>query len=928
MDPIRYLAREVEQLKKADRDKGSTPQLGTSSIENGTLGVNENGVLKQTIGMQPDGTNVTVAFNGPTPPTPSTPTVESLSEAVKISWDGLWVGGAFAPLDLSRIDVHIVSDTATNPLTTPPVATIAAAGWGEASVPVAAGNYYAVLVAWTMSGQYAISNYSAIATSLPTTVPSSDGLAPEASPVATLRQFAVSALAWKLVPLANPDPQTYRVYAGLTGFVPGVANLVYEGPNTEGRFDRIGAALLMPTDTALPSPQYVVRVIARDADDSAAIGAESNAVSARRADNYDISALYAYFGDVEVGQLTSGTVNASMILAGEIFAQVALARAGISGTDGFVSFGPDGSQIMSVPIVPDENGKIAAFLRAALTATSLTVEDFLALRGVNNEFSKGSVTTLATGTTRPSSPPQPSIDYQLKSRFFGSLAWGQTGFAKDGSTYWVASSFFGGSLAQFAETADSFDLLANYDLGSNINPVGVTVLGANVYVLASDGSRTTGDFGNYYVRRYDKTTGAFVDEWRYQPAGTSTGVYSNYRPTIGNDGTDIIIAQCANQNTAPGNYPVIRRYVPATGSLIGTAATSIVVADHLTSINVGTFDLGLTAYYLTREGSSTASAIVNSASDGSLNFPLPKTSGKQFLIWDGTIFKTLTDDGVYLHTQHFWTSTALDRWWVAHSWFDNNLTNGLHETSISNKVSFPMKKRARLTITAPPLPAATGGPDDVTGVRIYHGQGVSTPTDVNMKRALAEIPDGVTTVQYTTTMDRSTSANTGTPAPFPMSVPARIQSSVGGMVMSGDGNLVVPTARAKYSSGDGGATDTSSGSSTYKPIPSSGLVFVAPASGVVVIHMSAISRTSTNSIAAVMTFEVRTGATIGAGTIVRSPIEFISNAGTEYLRMGATDIAEGLTPGETYNVQGVFRSSTAGTVVTCARATFVLQPSL
>jgi hypothetical protein len=619
--------------------------------------------------------------------------------------------------------------------------------------------------------------------------------------------------------LPNADPQTYEVYAGVPGFAPGPGNLVYKGPSTNGRFDRIGDTLLMPADTAVVIPEYVVRILASDADGPATAGIsdESNAVSPRRADNYDISAMYAYFGEIEVSQLKAGTMDASIVLAAEIFTAASGARAGISNTDGFVSWGPpttaypSGEPILSVPILPDENGQIAAFLRAALQATSLTVDDFLALRGTNNEFSKASITTLATGTTSPQSPPQPSIDWELKPRSFGSsLTYAGQGWAKDGGNYWVASSFFGGQLDVFTENTGSFDWVSGYSLGSSIRPTGCTVLGSYVYVLCRDESRAVGGFGKFYVRKYDKGTGVFNSEWQYQPSGTTTGLYSDFDPTIGTDGTDIIIVQCPN-SSGSGLDPVIRRYSP-TGALIGTIATGLSIADHYTSVSVGTFDLGTTVYYLTRRNGPSAYAIAGGAHDTTRTFPLPVSSGNHGTLWDGTIFKTLTDSGVYLHSQHMWTATTSDRWWVAHSWYDSNATGGLHETLISTKVSYLMKKRARLTISTPPIPAATGGTDDVTGVRIYHGLGSTAPSDANMKRGLVDLPNGVSTATYSTVMDRSTSSNTGTPGPFPSSTPALVQSAIGGLLLGGDGSFAAPMKLQSRShelvTGTGAATAT------------------------------------------------------------------------------------------------------------------------
>lgn len=186
MDPVAYLAREIEQLKKSQRDKGSTPQLGTSSIENGTLlEYNADGTLVGAIGRQVDGTHTQVSFNGPPPPAPTVPTVELLNGSVRVTWDGQFVDGSVAPMDLARIDVHIFT-ASVDPMTTPPRFSIMAQGWGDTSIPLIPDTYNAVLVAWTQSGMYTISGQSAPFTALPITV---DLSVLEASQAATQAQL-------------------------------------------------------------------------------------------------------------------------------------------------------------------------------------------------------------------------------------------------------------------------------------------------------------------------------------------------------------------------------------------------------------------------------------------------------------------------------------------------------------------------------------------------------------------------------------------------------------------------------------------------------------------------------------------------------------------------------------------------------------------
>lgn len=158
MTALRDLAKRLALIEKAQRNASSTAQLGNSSFASGAIEqYGPEGQIVQIVGTQPDDTYTQTSINGPTPPTPTAPTVQVQPIAARISWDGQWLGGAVAPLDLARIDVYVVDDVATDPLTVPSRGSINAAGWGDSPIPLAPGTYFAYLVAWTQSGKYATS---------------------------------------------------------------------------------------------------------------------------------------------------------------------------------------------------------------------------------------------------------------------------------------------------------------------------------------------------------------------------------------------------------------------------------------------------------------------------------------------------------------------------------------------------------------------------------------------------------------------------------------------------------------------------------------------------------------------------------------------------------------------------------------------------
>ncbi|MEU1015369.1 hypothetical protein [Streptomyces sp. NPDC005898] len=144
----------LARLEKLVQTMIRAPKLVNASLENGAVDVyDENGSLRAVIGQQPDGTSGVTAVNGPRPPMPSPAVVEPVLGGVRITWDGAFAGGQPAPLDLSRVQVHVLSSRAGQPDLRWPTTTIEAAS--GASVTVAVNHYGPVwvrLVAVNTSG--------------------------------------------------------------------------------------------------------------------------------------------------------------------------------------------------------------------------------------------------------------------------------------------------------------------------------------------------------------------------------------------------------------------------------------------------------------------------------------------------------------------------------------------------------------------------------------------------------------------------------------------------------------------------------------------------------------------------------------------------------------------------------------------------------
>ncbi|MFB6525261.1 hypothetical protein [Streptomyces sp. NPDC056399] len=140
-DLARLLASYEERLRALER----TSQAAYSSIEGGSMDIyDENGDLKGSVGVQPDGGVALVAVNTPPPPTPTPPTVEPVLAGLVVGWDGQWDDSYTTPTDFSLVQVHIGPSPDFLPDLSTHVATITAPLGG--TVTIAVDGYTAVWV--------------------------------------------------------------------------------------------------------------------------------------------------------------------------------------------------------------------------------------------------------------------------------------------------------------------------------------------------------------------------------------------------------------------------------------------------------------------------------------------------------------------------------------------------------------------------------------------------------------------------------------------------------------------------------------------------------------------------------------------------------------------------------------------------------------
>jgi hypothetical protein len=106
-----------------------------------------------------------------------------------------------------------------------------------------------------------------------------------------------------------------------------------------------------------------------------------------------------------------------------------------------------------------------------------------------------------------------------------------------------------------------------------------------------------------------------------------------------------------------------------------------------------------------------------------------------------------------------------------------------------------------------------------------------------------------------------------------------------------------------------------------------GLSFTAPTSGRVIIAIGAALTGSAADTYAMMGFQVRTGAVIGSGTIIQAADnnEVVANLGLSDVAASHVSLVSGLTAGDPYNVQVLYKMLSGTGTAFFARRNVIVQ---
>ena len=101
-------AKVLDEMDRRIKALERAAQAGHTSIEAGALDIyDEDGLLRGSVGVQPDGTVAVVPVNSAPPPTPTSPVLEPVLSGLLVAWDGGWADAYDTPLDFARVQAHV-----------------------------------------------------------------------------------------------------------------------------------------------------------------------------------------------------------------------------------------------------------------------------------------------------------------------------------------------------------------------------------------------------------------------------------------------------------------------------------------------------------------------------------------------------------------------------------------------------------------------------------------------------------------------------------------------------------------------------------------------------------------------------------------------------------------------------------------------------
>lgn len=795
---IRALASELAALKAYVKKRGD--QLAYSSFDDGALRefkTDESGATQVAqYGQQFDGTSTAATLVSPLPPAPSVPYAVGVAGGINVTIDGTFEGDPtiIAPMDFKGFDIT-VGPIGFDPIATPPIVTITSPRGGAVFIALAPGNYEVAAITRTLAGRPSLPSPVDAATAFgsPTQAEVDQALADAAA--AQDAADAAQGTADDALDSANGKSSvTHADYDPVAE------------PNSVG-------------DTWFTHDSTSGAIIAQWRGMGGTTW-QQDTISHQVISSIDLGV--ATVGKLAANYIESGVLSAALQIAGMLIAGLPTGARVVIDDAGIRQYSSAGDIRTNLPTDPDT----PATFEGNAIMDSLTVVDFLAIRGINNEISKGAVVSLSSGTTAPTSAVSLAAGYQTYATprhgtGFLYLPTGHNAALDDSDDFYGTYQFYGygkmlglaGKRYVWPERTDSEgNKRSTYSPASS---TAISVGGSDRVVMVGNRCLNNGDVPHNFITTWDPST------------MTNTGSTS---PTVKvqqsiTDDSFVWVTKVGRVFSATNTWrdrfalgiqrsltsDFLLRVYSATDLAVTQQGADLVVASPFAagesfigvtfgeSVKLG-FPGATQNVWLIHGSKNTCAFTTAGVRIPQFDFPTP--AGQSIMCAWGDLptnaflgFRTTAwrDDTPFtkLTNNHWDTTTTSSKWYASATWYDPDATGGTHETAQSARASITMPKRAGLTFTVPtfparPFPTTT---DDVLAARVYIARGNTDPGRANMERA-ATVTSPVRTGYIGTFAFPAGAAAAPPPVAsnFPATAPAKLQSADGATwVLQGDG---------------------------------------------------------------------------------------------------------------------------------------------
>lgn len=911
------LAMRIARLESQARSRA--PQLAYTALEAGAITEFDSlGNVVAAYGQQHDGSHMAMSYVGITPLKPTPAVIVPGPGQLEVEWLGTWENNGIVPSDFTRLEVHASADpayladestTLYDTIETPRGAVVLlrmpagvpmyirfvarnlAGQRGPASDPV-------VGAAEAIMDQATIDQIQADIDAIPADIAASKQEAIDAAAL-TAQQKADLAEA-EAIAAAATDAST-KANAAQSAAIASAATTAQQKADA-AQAAAISAAALDATQKAniaeadalagsIPRTAGAVTETYIGTDAVSAVKILAGSVTTVKLDALAVTAAKIAAGAVVAGKIAADAVTSSTILAGAITAGKLAAASVIAGNiaaDAVTATTIVAGAISSTKLATDSvtADKIAA---GAVVAGKLAADSVVA-----SNIKAGSISTehLAIADTGNMAAINETYVVNL----------GGTGYTHVietdvGGLTWSKRNAVGGSAFRFRPTAGPLDLKAGDRIRITFrgwSDVSFTPRMGIFYYLpsgASSGSQSI------FVTGANTTMDATARDFEFEATLGSS---------LGGDETLYYIALLDVPATADPRVKGVRAYRMGAGELIvdGTIFASHLATDSVTAIKIlaGAVTTGkLAALAVTADKIAANAILADKVDAGAI------TAGK--LAAGAVIAGNIAANAVTASTI---SADAIN---------GKTITGATVQTALSGSRMVIGPDPIDITApgrlewwddhtTTPPEdlpPGIWGGLANKGNTQEQYSLGLSSGRTVGAGDAVLWM--------------RARSRQVGAKSQVDLSAEVinfnglgQVVTIAGDLSVNGKG-IVVSSMQPSYATG---GTFTSTGGGLSLSTQGASFVFVAPASGRVVVTTQGYLRVATAGQSAQLGFEIREGGVERSGTLIVGTdiTRTVANYNPQYIGGSRSAVVSGLTPGATYNCYQTFNSSAANAVYT------------